>query len=91
MSDFATDTVAVTAPREPRGARRGTTKIKEPIAGRLSKWLLLAVVAVVMLVPLYIMVISAFKPAADILLNPLGFSPGSFTFEYLARAATSEA
>ena len=73
-----------------RSRRGGTTKIKEPIAGKVVKWLILALVAVVMLVPLYIMVISAFKPADDILLNPLGFSPDSFTFEYLARAATSE-
>ena len=59
---IATDTVAVTAPQEPRAPRRATTKIKEPIAGRLFKWLILGLVAVVMLVPLYIMVISAFKP-----------------------------
>jgi raffinose/stachyose/melibiose transport system permease protein len=76
--------------RTPRARRTSTTKIKEPLAGKVFKWLTLALVAVVMLVPLYIMVISAFKPAKDILLNPLGFSPGSFTFEYLAKAATSE-
>ncbi|WP_457101288.1 carbohydrate ABC transporter permease [Microbacterium sp. P5_E9] len=73
-----------------RKRRSRTTKIKEPLAGKVFKWLILGLVAVVMLVPLYIMVISAFKPAQDILLNPLGFSPGSFTLDYLVKAATSE-
>jgi raffinose/stachyose/melibiose transport system permease protein len=86
-AEAATPTEMVAAPRK---SRETTTKIKEPILGRLFKWLTLVLVALVMLVPLYIMIISAFKPADDILLNPLGFSPDSFTFDYLVKAATSE-
>ena len=56
-----TGTVALATRRKP--PRTKTTKIKEPIAGKVLKWLILALVALVMLVPLYIMVISAFKPA----------------------------
>ncbi|MFB9311004.1 raffinose/stachyose/melibiose transport system permease protein [Agromyces hippuratus] len=70
--------------------KRRRSKIRTPLAGRIAKWLVLAVVAVVMLVPLYVMIISAFKPQADILQNPLGFSPDSFTLEYLMNAVTSE-
>ncbi|KRC59428.1 transporter [Agromyces sp. Root81] len=56
----------------------------------MLKWTILCLVAVVMLTPLYILVISAFKPQADIIENPLGFSPGSFTFDYLWASITSE-
>ncbi len=87
--DVVASVEAVPPSRTPRRTTK-TTKIKEPLAGRLLKWVILAVVAVVMLVPLYILVISAFKPATEILQNPLGFSPDTLTFEYLARAATSE-
>jgi raffinose/stachyose/melibiose transport system permease protein len=59
-------------------------------AGRIAKWVLIGLVAIVMLVPMYIMVINAFKPQTDILLNPLGISPGKFTFAYLLQAMTSE-
>jgi len=91
MDELCAESAAERRPTPPRRERRDSTvKIKEPITGRVFKWLTLALVALVMLVPLYIMVISAFKPASDILLNPLGFSPDSFTFDYLVRAATSE-
>jgi raffinose/stachyose/melibiose transport system permease protein len=43
-----------------------------------------------MLVPLYIMVISAFKTQEDILRHPLAISPEMFTVEYLLQAITSE-
>ncbi len=89
--DLTADTGRRPQPAPNSRAQRGTTtRIKEPLTPRLLKWLILTLVAMVMLVPLYIMVISAFKPESDILLNPLGFSPDSFTFEYLVRAATSE-
>ena len=68
-----------------RAPREDHHRSRSPSPARLFKWLILALVAVVMLVPLYIMVISAFKPANDILLNPLGFSPDSFTFDYLVQ------
>ncbi len=54
------------------------------------KWVLLGALALVMLVPLYILVISAFKPQADIILHPLAITPDMFTFEYLGNAITSE-
>jgi raffinose/stachyose/melibiose transport system permease protein len=91
MDELRAESAAEMRPASPMRERRDSTvKIKEPITGRLIKWLTLALVALVMLVPLYIMVISAFKPASDILLNPLGFSPDSFTLDYLVKAATSE-
>src|SRR5690606_24297115 len=56
---------------------------------RVVRWIILGVIALLMLVPLYTMVINAFKPQAEIIANPLGVSPETFTFEYLWAAITS--
>lgn len=77
------------SPRRPRHEST-TTRIRVPFAPRIAKWLFLASLAVVMVVPMYIMIISAFKSEADVFANPLGLSPDSFTLEYLIKAATSE-
>ncbi|WP_240642082.1 carbohydrate ABC transporter permease [Microbacterium sulfonylureivorans] len=79
---------AVEAPRSPRRRRRRPTASSS--VGRITKWAVLVVVAVVMLVPMYVLVISAFKSQADILLTPLLISPDTFTLEHLAKALTSE-
>lgn len=54
--------------------------------GSVLKWVALITVSLVLLVPLYVMVISAFKLEPDILGNPLGIGPDSFTLEPLLRA-----
>jgi raffinose/stachyose/melibiose transport system permease protein len=66
------------------------TKIRSSLAGRIVKWVVLTSVAIVMLVPFYIMVISAFKPQEEIIRHPLSISPDTFTLEYLLDAITSE-
>jgi raffinose/stachyose/melibiose transport system permease protein len=79
-----------------RGRTRGqprqpaSTKIRTPLAGRILKWVLLAAGAMVMLVPLYIMVINAFKSQEEIIRHPLTISPDTFTLEFLFNAVTSE-
>jgi raffinose/stachyose/melibiose transport system permease protein len=79
-----------------RGRTRGqprqpaSTKIHTPLAGRILKWVLLAAGAMVMLVPLYIMVINAFKSQEEIIRHPLTISPDTFTLEFLINAITSE-
>lgn len=86
-AELALDTTAVRLRRRPRRRR---TSIQAPLPTRILRWLVLVVVAVVMLVPMYIMTISAFKSQADILQNPLSISPESFTLEYFLAAVTSE-
>jgi raffinose/stachyose/melibiose transport system permease protein len=74
--------------RRPR--RGGPAAARTPLAVSIVKWVLHGALALVMLVPLYILVISAFKPQADIILHPLAITPDMFTFEYLGNAITSE-
>ncbi|GAB2615864.1 carbohydrate ABC transporter permease [Pseudactinotalea suaedae] len=64
--------------------RRGT------VPGAAIKWVVLAATALVMLIPMYILVISAFKPQAEIIQQPLLIDPSTFTLEYLKEALTSE-
>ncbi|MFB7891976.1 carbohydrate ABC transporter permease [Microbacterium sp. NPDC056044] len=70
--------------------RGGPAAQRTPLAASIVKWVLLGALALVMLVPLYILVISAFKPQADIILHPLAITPEMFTFDYLWGALTSE-
>jgi raffinose/stachyose/melibiose transport system permease protein len=77
-------------PRRRRRSRRGAVAGSgTALAAVVVKWILLGALALVMLVPLYILVISAFKPQAEIILHPLAISPDMFTFEYLWNAITS--
>ena len=69
------------APRRPRGTR--------PTVGSVVKWTVLGIASFVMLVPLYVMVISAFKPQAEILSDPLAINPATFTWDYLVQAIQS--
>ncbi|MGF0115211.1 carbohydrate ABC transporter permease [Promicromonospora sp. Marseille-Q5078] len=52
--------------------------------------MVLGLAALVMLVPLYIMVINAFKPQDAIISSPLAITPDTFSLEYLQAALTSE-
>ena len=80
--------------RKPRrtGRRRGPGAASErtPLAVTVVKWVLLSLLALIMLVPMYILLISAFKPQAEIVLHPLLITPDMFTFDYLWNAITSE-
>lgn len=60
------------------------------LPGTVVKWLVLGAVALVMLIPMYILVISAFKPQAEIIQQPLLIDPSTFTIEFLQQALTSE-
>lgn len=65
-------------------------RLRAPGVGTVLKWALLGAAALVMLVPLYIMVINAFKPQEAIISSPLAIGPGTFSLEYLQAALTSE-
>ena len=49
----------------------------------------LVVISVLMLMPLYLLVVSAFKSQQDILAHPFSLSPDQLTTEYLRKAATN--
>ena len=76
----------------PHRRRPRRIRPRGPLAriGATLKWVLLGSGALVMLVPLYIMIISAFKPQEAIIRSPLAIDPSIFTLEYLADAITSE-
>jgi raffinose/stachyose/melibiose transport system permease protein len=58
-------------------------------SGRVFRIGILCVVALFMLVPLYLLVINAFKSQQDILAQPFGMSWGSLSLQYLWNAITS--
>ncbi|MGF6822037.1 raffinose/stachyose/melibiose transport system permease protein [Microbacterium sp. ZKA21] len=66
-----------------------SARTSAPVPARVIRWIILGVVALLMLVPLYTMVVNAFKPQAEIIANPLGLDPATFTFDYLWAAITS--
>lgn len=66
-----------------------SARTSAPVPARVVRWIILGAVALLMLVPLYTMVINAFKPQAEIIGNPLGIDPATFTFDYLWAAITS--
>ncbi|WP_243229476.1 carbohydrate ABC transporter permease [Microbacterium sp. CIAB417] len=66
-----------------------SARTSAPVSARVVRWIILGAVALLMLVPLYTMVINAFKPQAEIIANPLGLDPATFTFDYLWAAITS--
>lgn len=77
--------------RRPRDGGAGRpTKIRTSAVARALKWIVLTVVAAVMLVPFYIMVVSAFKSQEDIIRQPLVITPEMFTIDHLMDAITSE-
>ncbi len=86
-----TPVTATAAPPAPatRPASR-TRRRRVPGVGTVLKWVVLGLVALVMVVPLYIMVINAFKPQDAIISSPLAIGPDTFSLEYLQAALTSE-
>lgn len=78
--------------RVPRGADRPAARPRRrtaPGPGTVLTWVVLGLGALVMLVPLYIMVINAFKPQDAIISSPLAIGPDTFSLEYLQAALTS--
>lgn len=65
------------------------TRNRPALAVSAIRWIVLGVVAITMLIPMYTMLINAFKPQAAIIENPLLITPQMFTFDYLWAAITS--
>jgi raffinose/stachyose/melibiose transport system permease protein len=57
--------------------------------GKAGRGIGLAAVAVLMLGPVYLLVVNSFKPAGEIARSPFALPLDSFTFDYLASAATN--
>ncbi|MES9555239.1 carbohydrate ABC transporter permease [Streptomyces sp. NPDC093108] len=53
------------------------------------RWVLLGVLLVVMIVPIYLLVVNAFKSQQDILDNPFSIPLGGLTFEHMSAAIHS--
>ncbi|MET9262252.1 carbohydrate ABC transporter permease [Amycolatopsis sp. NPDC004079] len=57
--------------------------------GGVVRFVLLAGLLVVMVVPVYLLLVNSFKPQEDIVNNPFALPIGSFTFDFIKAAATS--
>ncbi|WP_406641671.1 carbohydrate ABC transporter permease [Amycolatopsis sp. WGS_07] len=57
--------------------------------GGVVRFVLLAGLLVVMVVPVYLLLVNSFKPQEDIVDNPFGLPVGNFTFDFIKAAATS--
>lgn len=93
MSARLDDEVRQLAPTpEPVPAGRPSARWGQTLGVTIAttlRWALLGAIALAMLVPLYVMVISAFKPQEEIIRHPLAISPGTFTFSHMWAAITS--
>lgn len=93
MSARLDDEVRELAPTpEPVPAGRPSVRWGQTLGVTIAatlRWALLGAIALAMLVPLYVMVISAFKPQEEIIRHPLAISPGTFTFSHMWAAITS--
>ncbi|MFF0342343.1 carbohydrate ABC transporter permease [Kribbella sp. NPDC004875] len=76
----------MSALRMPRVATLQLKPLKSKGWGRIA---FMVVVSVLMLVPMYLLVVSAFKSQQDILAHPFSLSPDQLTTEYLKKAATN--
>ncbi|MFI2293358.1 carbohydrate ABC transporter permease [Isoptericola sp. NPDC019571] len=94
MATTTHPTTPVTPPAAPPAPAAGPTsrarRRRVPGVGTVLKWVVLGLAALVMVVPLYIMVINAFKPQDAIISSPLVIGPDTFSLEYLQAALTSE-
>lgn len=59
------------------------------IASRAVRGIALIALALVMVVPVYLLITNAFKSQQDIIASPFGFPAHGFSFEYLQRAIVS--
>ncbi len=76
----------MSALRMPRVASVQFKPFKAKGWGRIA---FLVVTSVLMLVPMYLLIISAFKSQQDILQHPFSLAPDQLTTEYLRKAATN--
>lgn len=70
-----------------KGAEARDPEAKEPRSP--ARWALLGVLLVVMIVPVYLLVVNAFKSQQDILDNPFSIPLGGLTFEHMSAAISS--
>ncbi|WP_372351246.1 carbohydrate ABC transporter permease [Streptomyces sp. KL116D] len=78
---------AAAPPRTPEPAAPVPHRVPRP--GRTARLVFLAIVATIMLVPLYVLVVNAFKSQSQILTDPFGL-PASGTLEPIRRALQGE-
>lgn len=76
----------MSALRMPRVATLQLKPLRTKGWGRIA---FLVVISVLMLVPMYLLVVSAFKSQQDILAHPFSLSPDQLTTQYLKKAATN--
>src|SRR5947208_4745169 len=76
----------MSALRMPRVATMQLKPLRTKGWGRIA---FMVVISVLMLVPMYLLVVSAFKSQQDILTHPFSLSPDQLTTEYLRKAATN--
>ncbi|WP_432878984.1 carbohydrate ABC transporter permease [Kribbella sp. CA-245084] len=76
----------MSALRMPRVASVQLKPLRTKGWGRVA---FMVLVSVLMLVPMYLLVVSAFKSQQDILAHPFSLSPDQLTTQYLKKAATN--
>ncbi|MFF2329812.1 MULTISPECIES: carbohydrate ABC transporter permease [unclassified Streptomyces] len=71
---------------DPDDAPRGTEK---PESRSVVRWVMLSLLFVIMIVPVYLLLVNAFKSQDDILNNPFSLPLGNLTLEHLSAAVNS--
>lgn len=89
LDDEVRELAPAPQPAPAGGAAAGWRQTLGVTVAATVRWGLLGGIALAMLVPLYVMVISAFKPQEEIIRHPLAISPRTFTFSHLWAAITS--
>ncbi|MFJ5723689.1 carbohydrate ABC transporter permease [Streptomyces sp. NPDC093149] len=75
-----------TQPPDPEDAPRSTEQRE---SRSVVRWVMLALLFVIMIVPVYLLLVNAFKSQDDILDNPFSLPLGGLTLEHLSAAVNS--
>ncbi|MER8091527.1 carbohydrate ABC transporter permease [Streptomyces sp. NPDC094048] len=75
-----------TQPPDPEDAPRSTEQRE---SRSVVRWMMLALLFVIMIVPVYLLLVNAFKSQDDILDNPFSLPLGGLTLEHLSAAVNS--
>ncbi|MGW1109003.1 carbohydrate ABC transporter permease [Streptomyces sp. NPDC002540] len=75
-----------TQPPDPEDAPRSTEQRE---SHSVVRWVMLALLFVIMIVPVYLLLVNAFKSQDDILDNPFSLPLGGLTLEHLSAAVNS--